>query len=108
MDEAGVVKRAAVRLVELRGDAEFAKGVTPEAVPRDEAREVVVERGVVRRLFEAPEEIERRSVLGILRIEEAPIDVPGGERRGESGAQGERAGEARAAIGLHGVPFIEV
>ena len=95
VDEAGVVKRAAVRLVELRGDAEFAKGVTPEAVPRDEAREVVVERGVVRRLLEALEEIERRPVLGIRPDRGSPDRRPG--RR--AARRERRTGRARRRSG---------
>ncbi|MGZ6970760.1 MAG: hypothetical protein ACXVID_03775 [Thermoanaerobaculia bacterium] len=108
VDEAGVVERAAGRLVELRGESKFAKGVSPESVPRDEACEVVVQRRVVRRFHEALEQVERRAVLGDPRVEEAPVDVPGGQGPGESGTQGERAGEARAGIDHHGVPFVGV
>ena len=62
-----------------------------------------MERRVVRRLLEAGEDVERRLVLRIGRVEETLVDVLG--RRGDARASDRASAAARGRAVGHGFPF---
>src|SRR5262249_54179693 len=84
--------------------AELAEGVAPEAVPGDQAAQVVVEPGVLRVGLQLLDRVEDRLVVRDPRVEEVLVEVA--PARGERSNQDRREGGRDRPSNLrHSCPF---